>query len=77
LFEFPGFLFGFHLDPFFSGKWEIQIKNPGNPNKNPGNPNKNPGNPNKNLGNPNKKMFLSFFYYIEVFIDSEMRSSGY
>jgi hypothetical protein len=59
------------------GKWEIQIKNPGNPNKIPGNPNKNPGNPNKNLGNPNKKIFLSFFNYIEVFIDSEMRSRGH
>jgi hypothetical protein len=42
-----------------------------------GNPNKNPGNPNINPGNPNKKIFLSFFCYIEVFIDSEMRSRGY
>jgi hypothetical protein len=49
----------------------------GNPNKNPGNPYKNPGNPNKNPGNPNKKIFLSFFNYIKVFIDSEMRSRGH
>jgi hypothetical protein len=49
-----------------------------------GNPNKkklifwtNPGNPNKNPGNLNKKIFLSFFCYIEVFIDCEMRSRGY
>jgi hypothetical protein len=49
----------------------------GKPNKNPGNLNENLGNPNKNPGNSNKFFFLSFFYYIEVFIDSEMRSRGY
>jgi hypothetical protein len=57
----------------------------GNPNKNPGNPNKNPENPNKKkkkkIGQIReiqiKKNFSSFFYYIKVFIDSEMRSRGY
>jgi hypothetical protein len=35
-----------------------------------GNPNKNPGNPNKNPENTNKTIFFSFFFYIEVIIDS-------
>jgi hypothetical protein len=55
----------------------LKIGQMGNTNKNPGNPNKNPGNPNINPGNPNEKIFLSFFCYIEVFIDSEVRSRGY